>query len=90
VYSTATLLLVAPLIALSQDANHNRTLSINGQSEQVPVIQANGHSYVDLEVLVHAPNGTLRFNGNHIALNVPGLSANASASSSNQGFQKSF
>jgi hypothetical protein len=37
-------LLIVSGTALSQDANQNRTLVINGQSTQVPVIQVNGRS----------------------------------------------
>ena len=65
------LCLVVPGIALSQDAKQNRTLIVNGQSTQVPVVQVNGRSYVDLEALASAVNGSLSFAGSQIAFSVP-------------------
>jgi hypothetical protein len=95
------LFLVVPGIALSQDANQNRTLIVNGQSTQVPVIQMNGRSYVDLEALASAVNGSLSFAGSQIAFSVPvgpapnapaaaAKPASAPAQASNPGFSKGF
>jgi hypothetical protein len=45
--SLATLvfmLLVAPVLALSQAGQESRTLIVNGQPGQVAVVQMNGHS----------------------------------------------
>jgi hypothetical protein len=75
--SLAALLLVVSGIALAQDANQNRTLIVNGQSVDVLVIQVNGRSYVDLEALARAANGSLSYSGNQIALSLPGSSSNA-------------
>jgi hypothetical protein len=89
-------------VALAQDANQSRTLIINGQSTKVPVIQVNGRSYVDLEALASAVNGSLSFAGSQIAFSVPiGPATNAPAAtaakpvsapaqSSNPGFSKGF
>ncbi len=101
--SLAALVLVVSGIVLAQDANQNRTLIVNGQSANVPVIQVNGRSYVDLEALARAANGSLSFSGNQIALSLPGSSANASTTSapvppaapatapvSNPGFSQAF
>jgi hypothetical protein len=76
-WSLAVLLLVVSGIALAQDANQNRTLIVNGQSVHVLVIQVNGRSYVDLEALARAANGSLSYSGNQIALSLPGSSSNA-------------
>jgi hypothetical protein len=73
------LLLILPALALSQAAKEIRTLTVNGQSEQVTVIQVNGRSYVDLEALARIANGSLGFNGNQITLTLPGA-ANGTAS----------
>jgi hypothetical protein len=99
----AALLLVVSGMALAQDANQNRTLIVNGQSGNVPVIQVNGRSYVDLEALARAANGSLSFSGNQIALTLPGSAANsptntnatsaaapATAPASNPGFSPAF
>jgi len=76
-------LLVVSGIAVAQDANQNRTLIVNGQSANVPVIQVNGRSYVDLEALARAANGSLSFSGNMIALTLPGPPANGNTTSPN-------
>ncbi len=96
------LFLVVPGAALSQDANRNRNLIINGQSTQVPVVQMNGRSYVDLEALASAVNGSLSFSGSQIAFSVPIGSASSTsaataprpvistAQATNPGFSKGF
>ncbi|HWO35261.1 MAG TPA: hypothetical protein VNO32_41235 [Candidatus Acidoferrum sp.] len=99
VWSLAALVVVVSGIALAQDANQNRTLIVNGQPVSVPVIQMNGRSYVDLEALTRAANGSLSFSGNQIALTLPGSSAVATAApasaaapapAANPGFSPAF
>jgi len=94
--------LVVSGIALAQESNQNRALIINGQSTRVPVIQVNSRSYVELEALASAVNGTLSFSGNQIAFSVPIGPANtappsaaatpgsAPVQASNPGFSKGF
>ena len=88
--------------AAAQQANQNRTLIINGQSTQVPVIQVNGRSYADLAALASAVNGSLSFAGSQIAFSVPigpattapaaatAKPASAPTQASNPGFSKGF
>jgi hypothetical protein len=71
------LLLIAPAIGLSQGAGQERTLIINGQSTQVPLIKMNGHPYVGLEALAVAINGSLSSSGNMFALSLSGGSTNS-------------
>jgi hypothetical protein len=75
------LFLVLPGIVLSQNANHNRTLIINGQTTQVPVVKVNGRSYIGLEALANAVNGSLSYSGSMIALSVPIRSGNGGTAS---------
>jgi len=88
--------MVVPAFALCRAAQEPQTLIVNGQRTQITVVQMNGHSYVDLEALARAANGSLSFNGNQIALTLPGsgdTSASAPApvsSPSNSEFSKSF
>jgi hypothetical protein len=98
----STLFLVVPEIGLSQNVNQSRTLIINGQSTGVPVIQVNGRSYVDLEALANAVNGSLSSAGTQIAFSVPlasaagvptapaAMAASSAAPPSNPGFSKGF
>jgi hypothetical protein len=89
-------LMIVPALALSRAAQEPQTLIVNGQRTQISVVQMNGHSYVDLEALARAANGSLSFNGNQISLTLPGAGdspapAPAPASSSaNSEFSKSF
>jgi hypothetical protein len=82
-WSLAALLLVVTGIAVAQDANQNRTLIVNGQSANVPVIQVNGRSYVDLKALARALNGSLSSSGNQIALTLPSSPGNSNTTSAN-------
>jgi hypothetical protein len=101
----ATLILIAPAFTPSQDAGEKRTLIINGQSTQVPVIQVNGRTYIGLDGLANAVNGSLSYSGSMIALSVPvgpsggaasaaplatPVPAPAQAAPSNQGFSQGF
>jgi len=89
-------LMIVPALALCRAAQEPQTLIVNGQRTQISVVQMNGHSYVDLEALARAANGSLSFNGNQISLTLPGSGdspapAPAPASSpSNSEFSKSF
>jgi len=81
----------------AQDTSQNRTLTVSGQPGNVPVIQVNGRSYVDLEALARVSNASLSFAGNQIVLSLSGASASAPATpvaapaqASNPGFSKSF
>jgi hypothetical protein len=69
-------LLVVPGLAWSQAAQQNRTLTISGQPGQIPVVQINGRSYVDIEALARLTNGSLSFKGDQITLTLPGSGAN--------------
>jgi hypothetical protein len=57
--------------ALSQNTQQSATLTVNGHSGEVPVIQAGGRSYVDVEALARITNGSVSFNGNQILLTLP-------------------
>src|ERR1039458_3766051 len=72
-------LLVVPGLAWSQAAQQNRTLTISGQPGQIPVVQINGRSYVDIEAFARLANGSLGFKGNQITLTLPGAAASAPA-----------
>ena len=94
--------LVVPGIVLSQNADHNRILIVNGQATQVPVVQVNGRPYVDIEELAKTINGSVSFAGTQIALSVPlspatalpaanaAKPASSSAPESNPGFSRGF
>jgi len=72
-------LLFASVVAFGQAHQQSTTLVVNGKSGQVPVIQASGRTYVDLEALARLANGSLSFSDNGIALTIPPSPAGASA-----------
>ena len=88
------LALFIPLWMLSQAAPQSLTLNLNGQQSQVAVTRLNGHSYIDVEALARAANGTISFQGNNMVLTVPGSTgapaSDTTTSQSNLGFTKDF
>src|SRR5271157_5785855 len=65
-------LLVLPGLAWSQDAQQNLTLVVTGQPGQIPILQMNGKSYVDVDALARLTNSSVSFKGNHVILTPPG------------------
>jgi len=90
-----TLLGLAALV-LSQAAQQNGTLLVSGHTGQLPVLQMNGKSYVDIEALARLANGSLKFSGNQIILTLPDSDVDSSATApseteaANPGFSKEF
>lgn len=76
-----------PLLALPQSVRQLRTLIVNGQSGEAPVVQAGGHTYVDLEALARIANGSLAFEDEQIVLTIP---ASSTAPAADSAFSKSF
>jgi len=69
------LLLSLPLIlllSLSAFAQQNLTLLVGGQPGQIPILQMNGKSYVDIDALARLTNSFLSFKGNQVILTPPG------------------
>ena len=89
-------LLIVPGPALSQAVQQTRTLTVNGHSGQVRIMEVDGRLYVDVESLARIGNGTLGFKGKDITLALPSSAAGtapAAALSSpraNSGFSKEF
>jgi hypothetical protein len=86
--------MIVPALALCRAAQEPQTLIVNGQRTQISVVQMNGHSYVDLEALARAANGSLSFNGNQISLTLPGAGDSPgpapASSAANSEFSKGF
>jgi hypothetical protein len=68
-------LVFVPGMVLSQGVEESRTLVIEGQAGQVPVMRLRGKSYVELEALARLTHGSLSFNGNQVTLTMPGSGA---------------
>ncbi len=65
-------MLVLPVLVWSQDAQQNLTLTVAGQAIQIPILQMNGKSYVDIDALARLTNSSLSLKGNQIILTPPG------------------
>jgi hypothetical protein len=92
-WSVLVVLLTVLGVVQAQDGSQNQTLIVNGQPGRVPVIQVKGRSFVDLEALARATNGSLSFAGNQITLTLPSATAAttpAPAQASAPGFSKGF
>jgi len=61
-------LLVLPGLAWSQDAQQNLRLIVAGQPGQIPIIQMNGKSYVDVDALARLTNSSLSVKENQVIL----------------------
>lgn len=70
-------LVVVPGMVLSQGVEESRTLLINGQAGQAPVVRMQGKSYVELEALARLTHGSLSFSGNQVTLTLPSSGATA-------------
>jgi len=89
-------ILALPILALSQAAQQNSTLIVNGRPGVVAVVQLNGRSYVEIEALARVASGSLSFKGNQITLTLPASTTSVApttpsiAEPANQGFSKEF
>lgn len=77
-FSLAVLSLFSAL-SFAQAAPQTRTLVVNGNSGDIPVIQQNGRAFVDLAALANIANGSLSFTANRITLTIPPSTAGAAA-----------
>ena len=84
--------LLVPRLALSQVPRQSGTLSVNGYPGQVPVIQVNGRSYVEIESLARLTSSSMSFRGKQIILTLSPSAPNPASPETNQpmGFSKEF
>jgi hypothetical protein len=57
----------------------DKVLVVNGKTAGVPILQLNGRSYIDLESLAEATNGSLAFEPNRIVLTLPATGSTSPA-----------
>jgi hypothetical protein len=56
------------LLSLSAFAQQNLTLIVTGQPGQIPIVQMNGKSYVDIDALARLTNSSVSIKGNQVVL----------------------
>src|SRR5579863_1922246 len=86
--SKATLLILAAAV-VSVATQQIKSLFIAGRSGSAEVIQQGGRNYVDVQGLASITQSSISFNGNQIALTMPGTIANAPTPAA-PGFSKDF
>lgn len=87
-WALAALLIVMAVAVLAQQPN---SLIVSGQQGQIPVIQVQGHNYVEVEGLARIVQGSIKFNGNQIVLTLPGTAGTETASTAPApGFSNEF
>lgn len=77
-----------PQLALSQAPRQSGTLSVTGYPGQVPVVQLNGKSYVEIESLVRLTSGSMSFRDKQTILTFP--AANTAAQEAHTPAQSAF
>lgn len=86
--------LLVPGPGLSQVPGQSKTLTVDGYSGQIPVIQVNGKSYVEVESLARLTGSSMTFRANQTILTLPASAANTPTRETNQsaksGFSKEF
>lgn len=87
---TLLALLVFPASGMSQNAQQSGTLTVSGQQGQVPLLQINGKSYVNLEALARLTSSSLSFKGNQVTLTLPGSSTPPPAPAANPAVTTEF
>ena len=60
------------LLSLTAFAQQNLTLIVTGQPGQIPIVQMNGKSYVDVDALARLTKSSLSSKGNQVILTPPG------------------
>jgi hypothetical protein len=90
------LVLLVLTLLLTQAAQRNRMLTINGYAGELTVREMDGRSYVEIEALARHTNSSLTFSQNLIVLTLPGSSSHTQPTStltnepSSAGFTKEF
>jgi len=72
-----SLILLLSLSGFAQNAQQNLTLIVNGQPGQIPIVQMNGKSYVDIDALARLTNSSVSIKGNQVILTPPGSAPSA-------------
>ncbi len=73
-----TLIFLLSGVTLTQTKKQSRTLVVNGQAADVPILHINGREYIEVQALARAANGVVGFQGDQILLTLPGGSSSVS------------
>jgi len=76
--------------ALFAQRTADKKLIVNGKTTSAAILQVDGHSYVDIEILAKIINGSVTFEPNQIVLTIPSANSDAASPQSAQGLSKDF
>jgi hypothetical protein len=82
--------LLVPWLALSQVPRQSGTLSVTGHPGQIPIIQVNGKSYVEIDSLARLTSGSISFRGKQILLTLSNPASKETNQPAELGFSKEF
>lgn len=57
-------------VVLVLGAAEKRVLILNGIEVQTPLVEMNGHAYVEIEALAQAGNGSVHYQSNYVLLDL--------------------
>lgn len=81
-------------LVLTRAAPQKRTFTVAGHRGELPVVEMDGRSYVEIEALARLANGSLSFAGHQIVLTLPSSNAQAIVAATSApaatGFSKEF
>lgn len=67
----AIILVLLPEICIAQAPQQNGTLAVAGYSGQIPVLQIDGKSYIEIDALARLTAGSVGYPGNQMTLTIP-------------------
>jgi hypothetical protein len=82
------LLLAGVLLAAQRPAD--KKLIVNGKTASIAVLQIDGHSYVDIEILAQITNGSVKFGPSQIVLTIPSSAPDVAVAQDGDRLSKPF
>lgn len=79
-FASLGLILLAAGVLFAQTVG-SRALVVNGVAVNAPTLQVEGHTYVDIQALAEAMNGSITFAPDRIILGLPGPNSGAASDS---------
>jgi len=76
--------------ALSAQRSPDKQLLVNGKSTSAVVLQLDGHSYIDIEMLAQITNGSVKFEPNQVVLTIPNSNFDANSPQTTAALSKDF
>jgi hypothetical protein len=75
---------------LSAQRSPDKTLLVNGKSTSAVVLQVDGHSYIDIEMLAQITNGSVKFEPDQVVLTIPNSKFDAISPQTTAALSKEF